>query len=777
MSVEEQAEAERLADEWGLGEILRGDRPATPGGTQLPFPRMHDVEAADETASMPDLDRPRLRVMSDVSNGILLRDTAVVTGAEGVLQPGPRIKILDGKATPPSRLPRRHTMLDAERADLPDFSFDADLPLPSLEDLTLDTTSSRLSQAAVSSDRDGRGSSGAVSPRPLSSMSRHLSPVEPSEEAPWASSDTRPGGGGPSAGRTRTDSTFSAGLTAFTSRFDPAMIQLAKAEIAKDRPVFVNKLAGAPPKIVLMPAPLAGRPPSPPPKIRAEGPESDDEEEQRPPGALYGRSLLDVMTERQEQLKSRQKQYVRAQDGRATMHDWAGTPAGQALLRHNAEADAASLAPMDQLSVHRMPRSVSVFGPDLIYARDLEKRRELDEVEARERKVQDELDAAMREKLRLKEEKKRRGLFGKRRPSSSPNRGAGNLDQNSTHPCGSSDAHADPYAAFTDAQPSPQPDVSQTPPRQRGHALVPSLSLPAGLASSSSLNGEWAAIFAKPDSPPTPRKRWTEEEEAEEASDWEGRFDSVPRRRGGGGGTLEAPSQPTLSRSESQASSLNLPTMPVSAGSSWSALSRPTTEDGQEVEMPRDERSPAQSLGDGARSRLHAEQDAQSTHSHDSDSDEDAMPLGLRRAPPQGDLDDAPLALLHGGHQHRLHLGEEGEDDVPLAFRAPAVHQQQHFERQQWQQHQDQLAFEFAQQQQAQPAYECAIAAQQQQQMMLMQAEMQQQQFYAAQMQQMAYEGSMMGGLGGGGGSQMGMAPGLMVHPGEQVDKWRRDVE
>ncbi|KAK4049624.1 hypothetical protein OIO90_005383 [Microbotryomycetes sp. JL221] len=290
-----------------------------------------------------------------------------------------------------------------------------------------DGRSGATSRASMTADRPK--STASVSPRPLSALSLNVGPGAPDARSALVkyptqdNEDERPllalsQRGGFNSGMTPTTP------VSFTSRFDPAMIALARAEIENDRPQFVNKDAGAPPKIVMMPAPLAGQPLLPPKKPRVEGPDSDvDEEEatmheghedqdeeaeraQRPAGALYGRSLMDVMEERRSLVKGQARQYVHGADGRRTMMDYGDTPAARRLMARAAAADGEEFdESFDKDSDVARPsnarkRHLSVFGPDLIYQREMEQVKALQAAEEAEQ-----LELAEREEEdRLKKE-------------------------------------------------------------------------------------------------------------------------------------------------------------------------------------------------------------------------------------------------------------------------------------------------------------------------------------------------------------------------------------
>lgn len=162
----------------------------------------------------------------------------------------------------------------------------------------------------------------------------------------------------------------------FTSRFDPSMQASVRQELERNRPVFMNKDAGAggKPKVVTMPTPLANAPKNPRAIARVrtegpdpEGPESESEEEEdvigRPAGALYGRSLLDVLNDRKTAAKSRSRQYT----GKSN-------------------------------------------GPDLVYAKDMEKMKAKEEMEAETKRKELEAEEVAREAARTKADKKKNRL-------------------------------------------------------------------------------------------------------------------------------------------------------------------------------------------------------------------------------------------------------------------------------------------------------------------------------------------------------------------------------
>jgi hypothetical protein len=198
-----------------------------------------------------------------------------------------------------------------------------------------------------------------------------------------------------------------------------------------------------------MPAPLAGQRLSPPKKSRKEGPsgessdeneeEEDEEEEeeeqkpQRPAGALYGRSLMDIMEERKALQKAQQRAYVPGSDGRRGMMDWKDSPAAQeslaakgALAKLEGRADAEDSeekeeeVPLALLpaggAIRRkekdeaIPKSrttMSIFGPDMLYQRELAAARKLEEEERLEKEEMERREREVEEKRRVKDERRR----------------------------------------------------------------------------------------------------------------------------------------------------------------------------------------------------------------------------------------------------------------------------------------------------------------------------------------------------------------------------------
>ncbi|GAA5827203.1 hypothetical protein JCM11251_001168 [Rhodosporidiobolus azoricus] len=453
-----------------------------------------DDLALIETRSMPDLDRSRMLSFADaVLSGLderLKEKTAVKTVPDEravaamsddeyheTRSEGPRIKIIERTAT--QRRERLRTQSLGPMSGL--------TALPSFDDLTAVTEATSSTSGGVGiASRDSlflgpraraQSSLGMASSRPLSAYSAAptrrgsfealSSPADALTSRLSIAIPPRTSTSGPpsptsanslhspsSRAPPRPSNSFSLATTpvepsmpGFTSRFDPNFIAAQRAELLKERPQFANPDAGKPPKVVLMPAPLAGKPPSQPKKPRTEGPGSDAAEEEeeepeeepepekdeRPAGALYGRSLMDVIAERKAVQKSRTKAFVSGQDGRRSMFDWKETsPAAQdalAKLEGGSEKEASdqgdlplALVPaggahLQKQKKERLPASkstVSIFGPDLIYQRELARAKEIEAEERAEREKVEAIEAAKREKERLKEERRRsRGVLKK----------------------------------------------------------------------------------------------------------------------------------------------------------------------------------------------------------------------------------------------------------------------------------------------------------------------------------------------------------------------------
>lgn len=427
----------------------------------------HDAVEVLETRSMPDMDHARpLSFAESIFDGVEQRLANSVSGrASSLASPqvtvedaasddddgagGPRIKIIERTPTQRRRLGQRLRTQslgpgagmsslpsladlsgDGSVGDIETLSSGGRSGLAVRDSLFLGPASSSLSrQGSAASPRlsttlsSSRGSADfdrATTSRPDSRLSLSI-PNSRSDELP--PSPTQPQASSPITSRSS---------PGFTSRFDPLVIAAQRAELAKARPAFANPDAGKPPQMVLLPAPLAGRPPSPPRRERVEGPDVDelepvlDEEEEtkdedndddeedfedapglrkplHPAGALYGRSLMDVMAERRAQLKAQQRAFVPGSDGRRAMFEWQSTAATTTQDEARAGSSAVEGAG-DDVPLALMPAGgrarkplqgpspekkrvahASIFGPDLVYQRELARAKELEEVERAER--------------------------------------------------------------------------------------------------------------------------------------------------------------------------------------------------------------------------------------------------------------------------------------------------------------------------------------------------------------------------------------------------------
>lgn len=511
-------EEERLADEWGLSEALSraaslssAASPREQDNSEQPLERRLSIasdaallgqrkdddltaSAANEddleileTRSEPDLSRRMTITFADEVLGnleqrlkaastraALVRETATERD-DGYVSDGPRLKILERIPSQRRRERRPHSSAVLQS-------------LPSLHNIAGDDSVEEWTSGAgrggiASRDSLFRGaqatrrqstttssfhSDGVHLSRPTSSIDQYgVSTRPPTRLSLLAMPETTssPAGDGP-ADLSRSPENIrdlharpKSAMSVYTSRFDPAVMAAKRAELVKDRPKFVDPDAGKPPRVVLMPAPLAGQPTVPLQPPRAEGPEpllndadssvfeddfDGDEEEvppglqdpKRPAGALYGRSLLDVMAERKALLKGQQRAYVPGSDGRRQMFDVVGTNAQQEDLAgdadppmpadaHDTEFDgtlavdvprrrtgAARPALVDRKAVQ------SIFGPDMLYQRELAMAKELEAIERQEREAHEQLEALKRDeaeqrkvrnKLRKGAAKKRKG--------------------------------------------------------------------------------------------------------------------------------------------------------------------------------------------------------------------------------------------------------------------------------------------------------------------------------------------------------------------------------
>ncbi|KAJ1595901.1 hypothetical protein NDA14_006304 [Ustilago hordei] len=161
---------------------------------------------------------------------------------------------------------------------------------------------------------------------------------------------------------------------------------------------------------------------------------SDDDkrwvDDSKPAGKLYGKSLLDLATERNTERKSKARFYgqVQLEDGETTMLQVDGDD-GKAVSQRNGVLgngassvydDGASVAPSVARSFRDKPigyndtreRMEAVFGADQIWAREMAKREEEEAREAQEAKARAEAEAAAQQQAEaLAKSKKERGLF------------------------------------------------------------------------------------------------------------------------------------------------------------------------------------------------------------------------------------------------------------------------------------------------------------------------------------------------------------------------------
>lgn len=164
---------------------------------------------------------------------------------------------------------------------------------------------------------------------------------------------------------------------------------------------------------------------------------SDDDkrwvDDSKPAGRLYGKSLLDLATERNMERKSKARFYgqVQFEDGEATMlhvggeDDTAGSQrlGVPSIAPKSVHDDGASVAPSLARSFRDKPlgyndtreRMEAVFGADQIWAREMAQRREEEAREAQLAQQKAEAEAAAQQRTEaLARAKKERGLFGKK---------------------------------------------------------------------------------------------------------------------------------------------------------------------------------------------------------------------------------------------------------------------------------------------------------------------------------------------------------------------------
>lgn len=490
-------EEERLADEWGLSDVLSnaGSEEAlavlrrdylganVPRATRsevgvLVGRRARDEEGDGdvevlETKSMPDLDRPRTVSFADavlesleqrLSGAPMLppRPRSTISGGDDDAgTTGTRVKILERTATQRMRARTRSLGPLARATGLSGDGSVGEVPSGRSGIASRDSLFQRPSSVYTTRTASVGALDAAALARPsmdgLSLAPSRLSLAFPSGPAVGAADDA------PLPARPATSLSLvapSIAPSAYTSRFDPLVIAAHRAELAKDRPKFANPDGGKPPRVVLMPAPLAGRVASPPRRMRREGPDLEENEEAReaaekedgdgegegredevvpeglreplhPAGALYGRSLMDVIAERKAILKAQQRAYVPGSDGRKSMFEMGAaaldrqTPAAQhdegdeenvplALVPGGGGAGGARQA---RAPAARVKSTLSIFGPDLVYQRELAQMRELEETERAEREAREREEEAkrVRKEARRRKGKLRKGGRRKRR--------------------------------------------------------------------------------------------------------------------------------------------------------------------------------------------------------------------------------------------------------------------------------------------------------------------------------------------------------------------------
>ncbi|GAA5925122.1 hypothetical protein JCM3775_006372 [Rhodotorula graminis] len=559
--------------------------------------------------------------------------------------------------------------------------------------------SPRLS-TAMSSSRGSTDLDRASSFRPDSRLSLAIPPSRSDE---LAHPDDRPS----------TSPTLSRASPGFTSRFDPLVIAAQRAELAKERPAFSNPDAGKPPQVVLLPAPLAGRPPSPPRRERVEGPEpeglsdGDDEEDDpaqleedgdgedefedapglrkplHPAGALYGRSLMDVMAERRAQLKAQQRAFVPGSDGRRAMFEWQASspaPPSDAVAVEQEQVDDVPLALVPAGGRGRAPPQralgaspekargarTTIFGPDLLYQRELARAKELEEQERVER---EEFERREREKREQDERKKRRGKLvkgAKRRSQMALDQVAAAAPAQEWEP---------PVAELRQEEREWEPEQGEevveelveaptrrhapAAPLDRRNSLAPSLSIPLGLGTgltSSASGGDWFPALAD-----STRARAAGSDDEDEQGD---AFRPRPISSLGGGGYFSAGGEARrksafgMSDDEDDEVSDDEETGPT----------RRTPADAQHLAPATGATSSnARAPLDGPRLPFPGDPSSQGHESHDHpDSDDDDQPLG-------GRYSRQSLAHILPPVDHGAAADDDSEDDKPLGARFSTI--------------------------------------------------------------------------------------------------------
>jgi hypothetical protein len=524
-----------------------------------------------ETKSMPDLDNPRrlsfaASILDELDGRLQGKGTGLSAEEEAEVREraaqemvksksdGPRIKIIERRKR--SRSLSTNFALDSPQ--LPDVA----TPPSTFDEFVGPTAPSGKARSDSLFARPGSALAFARY-RESSSVSRSSDYLPPStslsNDAPFDSSAPTPASRFRSTTHDTTRTRASSSLddysdpprpqsslsitpSVFTSRFDPNIIRQQREEQLAERPNFSNPQAGKPPNVILMPAPLAGQRLSPPKKPRKEGPsgqssddneeEEDEEEEeeqkpQRPAGALYGRSLMDIMEERKALQKAQQRAYVPGSDGRRGMMDWKDSPAAQeslaakgALAKLEGRADAEDSeekeeeVPLALLpaggAIRRkqkdeaIPKSrttMSIFGPDMLYQRELAAARKLEEEERLEREEMERREREVEEKRRVKDERRRlkkkmgskalqhRDLVD-RQLESGEFKTPGDLlreSQRGELVCKFSDFDLDsPLPSNVTASMAPEQRLLEPPPVRAPHGPAPSISIPGGLSNSTS---------------------------------------------------------------------------------------------------------------------------------------------------------------------------------------------------------------------------------------------------------------------------------------------------
>lgn len=356
---------ERLVDEWGLSDHLSQLRSMDGRGSSASnVGRLVSSNLDVQLSPLLNLHLPSASSVDDPD-----------TEAAGTVDEVPRYKILER---------RRPQSTDLSSAKAIDLSTSNSIPSPPILSPSNQHVPRRLqrrrSSAAALSNARSISPNAADHHLRTSSISLSAAPV----------SDYLPS-------RAQLPPSKSGNATlGFTSRFDPSVVALARQEIEADRPVFLRPQRS--PVELTMPPPLSGTLPSAAcyQRTRTEGPilhllatigdeEQEDREEQevtRLAGTLYGRSLLDILAARKSDLKGRQRHYV-GNDGRKSMMQMSTTH----LVRES--------------------RSTTVFGPDLVYARDMEKLRAQEDMEADAKRREEEAALVVSERARYKQEEKK----------------------------------------------------------------------------------------------------------------------------------------------------------------------------------------------------------------------------------------------------------------------------------------------------------------------------------------------------------------------------------